>query len=84
MNPKNHLTMTLERFIIRFMFALYPGHSRIGTWAIIIGITNDRQHEREIEFIDKKTPHRRKNEDSVICAAIQAHRAVLGLVNPAE
>jgi hypothetical protein len=30
------------------------------------------------------TSHRRKNKDSFIRATIQEHRAVLGLVNPAE
>jgi len=83
-NLKNHLTVNLERFMIRAVFALYPGLSRKGKWAIINGITNDRQHEDEIEFVDKKATHRSTNEDSVIRAVIQEHRAVLGLVNPAE
>jgi len=34
-NLKNHLAMNLERFMIRAVFALYPGISRKGIWAII-------------------------------------------------
>jgi len=34
-NLKNHVTMNLERFMIRAVFALYPGISRKGIWAII-------------------------------------------------
>jgi len=41
-NLKNHLTMNLERFMIRAVFALYPGLSRYGIWAIIDAITKDR------------------------------------------
>jgi len=52
-NLKNHLTMYPERFMICAVFALYPGISRKGFWAIINGITNDRMHEDEIEFVDK-------------------------------
>jgi len=44
----------------------------------------DRQHEKEIEFIDETTSLRGMNEDSVIRTVIQEHRAVLGLANPAE
>jgi len=83
-NLKNHLTVNLERFMIRAVFALYPGLSREGKWAIINGITKDRKHEDEIEFVDKKTSRRNTNEASVIRAVIQEHRAVLGLVNPAD
>jgi hypothetical protein len=82
-NLKNHMTMKLERFIIRAVFALYPGISRKGIWAIINGITNDRKHEDEIEFVDEKTSHRSTNEASVIRAPIQEHRAALGLANRA-
>jgi hypothetical protein len=70
--------------MIRAVFALYPGLSREGKWAIINGITKDRKHEDEIEFVDKKTSRRNTNEASVIRAVIQEHRAVLGLVNPAD
>jgi hypothetical protein len=52
-NLKNHLTMNLERFMIRAVFARYPCISRKGIWAIITGITNDRKHEDGIEFVDK-------------------------------
>jgi len=83
-NLKNHLTVNLERFMIRAVVALYPGLSREGKWAIINCITNDRHHEDEIEFVDKKATRRSTNEDSVIRAVIQEHRAVLGLVNPAD
>jgi len=41
-NLKNHLTMNLERFMIRAVFVLYPGVSCKGIWAIINGIMNDR------------------------------------------
>jgi len=40
-NLKNHLTMNLERFMIRAVFARYPCISRKGIWAIITGITKD-------------------------------------------
>jgi len=83
-NLKNHLTMNLKSFTIRSVFGLYPDPYRKGIWAIINGITNDRFHEQEIEFFDKKTLHRRKNEASVICAVIQEYHAVLGLANPAD
>ena len=75
---KNHMTMNLERFMIRAVFAPYPGISRKGIWATINGITNDGHHEDEIEFIDKKTSHRSKNEASVIRARIQERRGLLG------
>jgi len=52
-NLKNHLTMNLELFMIRAVFALYPGISRKGIWAMINGVTNDRKYEDEIEFVDK-------------------------------
>jgi hypothetical protein len=76
--------LNLERFVISAVIALCPGLSRKGIWAIITGIKNDRFHEREIEFFDKRTLRRRKNEASVICAAVQERRAVLGLANTAE
>jgi len=82
-NLRNHLTMNPERFMIRAVFALYPGLSRKGVWAITNGIANDRKYEDEIEFVHKKTPRRSTNEASVIHAAIQEHRAFLGLANPA-
>jgi hypothetical protein len=77
-NLKSHLTVNRERFVVRSIFALYPGISRKGMWGIINGITNDRQSGQEIEFVDKKTSHSSTNEASVIRAAIQEHRAVLG------
>ena len=43
-NLKNHFTMNLERFMIRTVFALCPGISRKGIWAIINGISKDRKH----------------------------------------
>jgi len=70
--------------MIRAVFALYPGISRKGKWAIINGITNDRKHEDEIEFVDRMASNEITNEASVIRAAIREHRAVLGLVNPTE
>jgi len=47
-------------------------------------MTDDRQLEQEIEFVDKKTSRRCTNEDSVIRATIHEHRAPLRPVNPAE
>jgi len=78
------MNMNLKRFMVRAVIALYPGLSRKGIRVIIRGITNDRQHEQEIEFFHKKTSRKRKNEAYVIRAAIIEHRAVLGLVNPQE
>ena len=83
-NLKNHLTMNVERFMIRAVFALYPGQSRKGKWAIINGISNDRKHEHEIEFVDEKASNQSTNEVFVIRAVIQEHRAALALPNPAE
>jgi hypothetical protein len=83
-NLKNHLTVNLERFMIRAVFALYPGISRNGKWAIISGIMKDRRHEDEIEFVGEKASNESTSEDSVIRAVIQEHRAVSGLTNPAE
>jgi len=83
-NLKNHLTENLECFMIRTAFALYPGISRKGIWSIINGITNDRKHEGEVEFVGKKTSKGSTNEASATRAAIQEHRAVLGLVNPTD
>jgi len=54
-NLKNHLTENLACFMIRTAFALNPGISRKGIWSIISGITKDRQHEDDVEFVDKKT-----------------------------
>jgi hypothetical protein len=51
---------------------------------MINGITKDRKREDEVEFVDKKASKERMNEASVIRAAIQEHRAVLGFVNPTE
>jgi hypothetical protein len=76
--------MSLKRFVIRAVFALYPGISRRGRRASIDGITNDSRSEREIEFVHEETSNRSMNEASVARAAMQEHRAVLGLVNPAE
>jgi hypothetical protein len=84
MNLKNYLTVNLERFMIRAVFALYSGISRKGKWAIINGITNDRKHEDEVEFVDKKASKESTNEASVIRALIQEDRAVMGLVNPTD
>jgi len=83
-NLKNHLTMNLERFMIRAVFALYPGISRKGIWAIINGATNDRRHEDEVEFVEKKASNESTNEASVIRAAMQENGAVMGLPNPTE
>jgi hypothetical protein len=83
-NLKNHFTVNLEHFMIRAVFALYPGISRKGMWAIINGITKDPKHEDEVEFVDKKASNEGTNEASVIRAVIQEHRAVLGLASPTE
>jgi len=83
-NLKNHLTVNLERSMIRAVVALYPGLSRQGKWAIIIGITKGRKHEDAIELVDKKASRKRKNDATVIRAAINENRAVLGLANPTD
>jgi hypothetical protein len=83
-NLKNYLTTNLERFVIRAVVALYPGLSRKRIWAIIDGITKDRKHEDEVEFVDKKASKVSTNEASLIRAAIQEHRAVLGLASPTD
>jgi len=51
---------------------------------IVDGIVNDSKNEEENEFVEKKTLHRGQNEASGIRAAIQEHRVVVGLFNPAE
>jgi hypothetical protein len=83
-NLKNRMNMNLKRFMIRSVFAMRPGLSRTGMWAIIDAITNDSRDEQEIEFVDKKASRRRTKEASVTRAAIQEHCAVLGLASPAE
>ena len=83
-NLKNRLTENLERSMIRAVVALYPGLSRQGKWAIIIGITKGRKHEDAIELVDKKASRKRKNDATVIRAAINENRAVLGLANPTD
>jgi len=83
-NLQNHLTTNLERFMIRAVVALYPGISCNGKGAMINGITNDRKHEHEIEFVDVKASNKSTNEGSVIRAVLYEHRAVLGLANPKD
>jgi hypothetical protein len=83
-NQRNYMIVNLKRFIVRSTIALYPGCSRRARWTIIDGITNDSKNEKEIEFVDESTSHRRKNGAPGTRAPIQEHRAVLGLVNPAE
>jgi len=83
-NLKNHLTENLERFMKRVVFALYPGISYNGKWAIINGITNDRKYEDEVEFVDRKASKESTNEASAIRAVLQEHRPLLGLANPTD
>jgi hypothetical protein len=83
-NLTSRLTTNLERFVIRAAVALRPGISRKGKWATINGITKDRQHEDEAEFVEKKASNESANEASVIRAAVQEYRAVLGLANQTE
>jgi len=83
-NLKDHLTVNLERFMIRAVVTLYLGLSRNGKWAIINGVTNDRKREDEVEFVDEKTSRRSTNEASGIRAVTEEHRAVLGLVHPTD
>jgi hypothetical protein len=83
-NLKNNMLSILERFMLRSIFALYPGLSRNGICGIIESITNNRQHEDRIQSVDNKTSRRSRNEASVLRTAIQEHRAVRGLANPAE
>jgi len=83
-NLKNHLTMDLERFMIRAVVALYPRISRNGKWTIINGIMKDRKREDEVEFVDEKASKVSTNEASANRAVIQEHRAVLGLPNPTD
>jgi len=70
--------------MIRVVIVLYPGLFCEGMLAIIDGMKNDRQHEQEIIFVDKRTSHRRRNRYSVIHASIQKHRSISGLANPRE
>jgi len=81
-NVRKNKIVYLDCFMVRAVLALYPGLFREGICAIIDGMKNDRQHEQEIEFIDKSTSCCRKNRASVIRATIQKHPSVLGLVNP--
>jgi len=81
-NVRKNRIVYLDCFMICAVLALYPGLFREGICAIIDGMKNDRQHEQEIEFIDKGTSCCRKNRASVIRATIQKHPSVLGLVNP--
>jgi len=83
-NLKNHLTVNLERYMIRALFALYPGICPKGISAIINGITHDRKLEDDIEFVDKKASNQSTNKVSVIRADLQEHRAVMGLPNPTD
>jgi len=83
-NLTSRLTTNLERFVIRAAVALRPGISRKGKWATINGITKDRQHEDEVEFVEKKASNESANEASVIRAAMQEHCAGLGLANQTE
>ena len=83
-NLKNHLTENFERFMVRAVFALSPDISRNGKWAMINDVTNDRKHEDAIEFVDEKASKESTNEASAIRAAIQEHRAVLGLAYPTD
>jgi len=83
-NLKNHLTENFERFMVRTVFALSPDISRNGKWAMINGITSDRKHEDEVEFVDKKAPNENTDAASAIRAAIKEHRAVLGLAYPTD
>jgi hypothetical protein len=45
---------------------------------------NDRNYGNEVEFVDKKESNQSTNENSVIRAVIEEHRAVLGLANPTD
>jgi len=83
-NLKNHLTVNLERFMRRSVFALYRGISRTGIRTITNGITNEHQNEDEVEFVDKKASNERTNEASVIRAVIQERRTILGLADPID
>jgi len=82
--PVEKLVRNLELFTIRAVCALYRGISRKGIRAITNGITNERQNEDEVEFVDKKASNERTNEASVIRAVIQERRAILGLANPTD
>jgi hypothetical protein len=81
---RNHKILILDCITIRVVIALHPDLFRVGKLAIIDGMKNDRQHEQEIIFVDKRTSHRRKNRYSVSHASIQKHRSVSGLANPRE
>jgi len=83
-NLKNLLTENFKRFMVRAVFALSPDISRNGKWAMINDVTNDRKHEDAIEFVDEKASKESTNEASAIRAAIQEHRAVLGLAYPTD
>ena len=83
-NVRNRSIATLDCFMIRVVFALYPGLFREAMLAIIDGMKNDRQHEQEIRFVDKRTSRPRRNIAFVIRATILNHRSRLGLVDPRE
>ena len=51
---------------------------------MINGVANESKNAQEIELVDGKMSRRRRNEASVIRAAIRKHRAVLGLANSQE
>jgi hypothetical protein len=53
-NLKDHLTVNLERFMLRAVVALYPGLSRNGKRATTKAITKDRKREDEVEFVREK------------------------------
>jgi len=83
-NPKNHSTLNLKRLMMRSMFALCPDPSRESIRAILNGITKDCHHEQEIDSTEKRASKESTNEAYRIRAATQEHRAVFGLVNPAD
>jgi len=76
--------MNLKRIMKRSIFALYPDLSHKGKWATMSSITNDRQHEQEIEFAGEEASPSTMNEAPVVRAAVQEHRGGLGLANPEE
>ena len=51
---------------------------------MINGVANESKNAQEIELVDGKMSRRRRNEASVIRAAIRKHLAALGLANSQE
>jgi hypothetical protein len=81
---RKYKIVNIDYFLLRIFLALFSGMFREGIGAIFDGIKNDRKHEQEIEFVDKRTSCSTKNRASVFRATLLKHRSVLGHFNPRE